>query len=160
MEQSSEKPQTSPGKHKLNGAKDGVPFSADNQPSSESKKRGWDKRKKSKELAEAILSLKFVGAKDSKLKQMMAEMFGVKEKDLTVEMMMLFRQTEKAIQKGDTFAFMAVMDRVYGKAKQHTDITTKDKELPAPVVAPAADIDYDQLSDEVLEAIWKARKPE
>jgi len=40
-------------------------------------------------------------------------------------MMLMFRQAEKAVQKGDTRAFDAVMDRAFGKPKQDVNATVK-----------------------------------
>lgn len=155
--ETSEKPQTGgTGRHKVNGAADGVPFSKENQPSPEAKSKGWDRKRVGKELAAQILSLKFKGANNSPLLKNIASYFGVKEKDITVEMMMMFRQAEKAISKSDTFAFNAFMDRAHGKAKM--DITTNGKDINTPP-PPGSNIDYTQLPDEVLEAIVKARKP-
>ena len=96
----------------------GVKFSKDNQPSGEAKSAGKIKKKKGMELAKAVLELSFKGMKNSALKKAAAEYYGIDESEITVEMMLLFRQAEKAIQKADTFAFNAVMDRAHGKPKQ------------------------------------------
>lgn len=122
----SKKPQRNGGKGKLRGAKDGVPFGVQKQPSPEAKRAGWLKKKKGQELAKAILELSFKGMKDSQLKKAASEYFGVNQKDLTVEMMLIFRQAEKAIQKADTNAFVAVMDRAHGKPKQESIVKVND----------------------------------
>jgi hypothetical protein len=96
----------------------GKKFSKDNQPLPEAKSAGKMKKKKGMELAKAVLDLTFKGMKDSALKKAAAEYYGIDESEITVEMMLLFRQAEKAIQKADTLAFNAIMDRAHGKPKQ------------------------------------------
>ena len=118
MNETPEKPHGSPGRRLLNGAADGVPFSSQNQPSPAQKKKGWARKKVGKQLAQAISQLNYVGASGSQLKAQIAQTF---------EMMMLLRQAEKGINKADTFAFNAFMDRLHGKPVQHTDITSNNK---------------------------------
>jgi hypothetical protein len=110
------------GRHKID-PQAGVKFTAENQPSSESKKKGWAKKKAGSDLAKALLGLKYNGPANSKLKAEIAAAFGVKEDAITVEMMMTLRQVEKSIAKNDTYAFNAIMDRAHGKPKQQMDIT-------------------------------------
>lgn len=102
------------------------PFSAENQPTPEQKKEGWLKKKRGPELAKAVLQLAFQGMKNSELKKQAAEYYGIEESELTVELMLLFRQAEKAIQKADTPAFNAVMDRSYGKPKEKLEHSGPD----------------------------------
>jgi hypothetical protein len=104
---------------------DSAKFTSTNQPSGEAKKNGRLKNKTGIELARAILQLSFEGAKDSPLKKAAAEYFKISEQEITVEMMLMFRQAEKAVQKGDTRAFEAVMDRAFGKPKQDLHATVK-----------------------------------
>ena len=40
---------------RLNGAADGVPFTSENQPSSEAKKRGWKEKRAEKHLTQMII---------------------------------------------------------------------------------------------------------
>lgn len=108
------------GPGKMNGKETGIPFGILKQPTPEQKKAGWAKKKRGQELAKAILDMAFKGQDNSQLKKQAAAYFGVKEKNITVEMMLLFRQAEKAIQKADTNAFNAVMDRTFGKPKQES----------------------------------------
>jgi len=109
-------------------------FSSTNQPSAESKRRGQLKKKMAGDLAQAILHAAFVGAADEVLKKKMSEFFKVKEKHITVEMMMNFRQIQKAISKGDTTAFQAVMDRAYGKPKIMVENSGTLPMVPTPVL--------------------------
>lgn len=117
----------------------GKKFSKNYQPPPENKAAGKWRKKQGQELAKAILDLAFKGMKNSELKKAAAEYYGVDEKEITVEMMMVFRQAEKAIQKADTPAFNAVMDRAHGKPAQRTEVTGEDgKDLfPAPQLTPA-----------------------
>lgn len=128
MEQSpNERGKFKGGKGAIRGAIDsGSPFSSTNQPSTESRRLGQFKRKRGQDLARAILELGFQGMKDSALKKAASEYYNIPEEEITVEMMMLFRQTEKAIQKADTGAFNAVMDRAHGKPKEKVEMTGKD----------------------------------
>lgn len=108
------------------GPDTGKKFSKDYQPSAASKKAGWAKKRKGQELVQAILQEAFKGMKDSKLKQQAAEYFGIAQKNVTVEMMLHFRQAEKAIQKADTQAYSALLDRAFGKPKDKMELTGKD----------------------------------
>lgn len=107
----------SKGRVPFRGAVDGKPFSKDNQPSPEAKSKG---KKKSKLLTE-LLELTFKGPTRGKIKAAMAKYMGIPEEELTVEDMMHGRQIERAISKSNTFAYMAVMDRAFGKPKQITE---------------------------------------
>ena len=55
---------------------------------------------------------------DKDYRTVTAAYFGIEEDQVTVKMVMEFRQIEKAIRKSDTSAFVAVMDRAYGKPPQ------------------------------------------
>jgi hypothetical protein len=139
-------PKRKPGKGAMNGNSHGKGFTSKRQPTKEQLKAGWAKKRKAAELVKAIFELQFKGLKNSELKKMAAEYFGVNEEDITIEMMLIFRQTEKAIQKADTQAFNAVMNRAYGNK---VDITTNDESINQPGTA----IDYANLSIEELEQL-------
>lgn len=101
--------------------------STDSQPSPEAKKAGWAKKLKGQELAKAVLELAFKGTGKGEIKKAAAEYYGITEDEITVEMMLLFRQAEKAIDKSDTYAFNSVMDRAFGKPKEKAEIKTDNK---------------------------------
>lgn len=128
---------------------DGVPFSKKNQPSGEAKSLGWMKKKKGQELAQAIMELAFKGMKNDALKKAAAEYYGVKPEDITVEMMMVFRQAEKAIQKSDTNAFNAVMNRAHGLPKQ-VQVTADLKRNE--------DLDLTQFTDDELRQLVELQR--
>jgi hypothetical protein len=111
------------GRHGKMGPDTGVKFSKDYQPSGAAKSAGKLAKKRGQELAKAVLELTFKGMKDSGLKKLAAEYFGIDEKEITIEMMLLFRQAEKAIQKADTNAFNAYMNRAFGMPKQETELS-------------------------------------
>lgn len=117
----------------MNGKETGVPFTKENQPSPEAKSMGWLKKNKGPELVKAIFDLAFQGNKRNRLKKAAAQYYGLDEKEVAVEMMLVFRQIEKAIQKSNTQAFTAVMDRAYGKPKEKIDHTTGGKPISTPV---------------------------
>lgn len=121
--ETTKKPRKTGGKGKI-GPEDGKRYSKSYQPTSEAKRIGWLKKKRGQELAKAILELQFKGMKDSQLKKAASEYFGIAQKDLTVEMMIIFRQAEKAIQKADTQAATFIMDRSHGKPKEKIELKT------------------------------------
>lgn len=126
IQKTSEKPAKRPGKGGNVLPDTPKPFTPDNQPTPEQKKAGWLKKKRAQDLAKAVLEMKFVGSKDGGLKKEVAEFFGISEEEITVEIMMLFRQAEKAIKKFDTPAFNAVMDRAFGKPKEKLEHSGPD----------------------------------
>lgn len=97
------------------------PFTKENQPPPEVKKAGWARRKALKELIEFQMCGKLEGSKKD-YPALTASFYGIDVKDVTIRMIMEFRQIEKAILKGDTGAFNAVMDRAVGKAKQAIEL--------------------------------------
>lgn len=100
------------------GKPPGAHFSSGNQPAGELKSKGRRKKLRAQELVRAVLA---VAAKSEKVKAMRAEAaeyFGMKEKDLNIEVLMIYKQIHKALEEGSTIAFREVMDRGYGKAVQ------------------------------------------
>lgn len=126
------KPATKPAGKGGTPVPDGIPFSKENQPSSESKKAGWARRAALKDLLKIVTTKKFDGD-DNDYKKQTAKYFGIPENEVTILMVMEFRQIHKAITGADTSAFNAVMDRAYGRVKQagedpqHLVITIKGK---------------------------------
>lgn len=114
----SEKPAKRPGRNGNVPPDTPKPFTSDNQPTPEAKREGWLKKKRAQELVKAVLELNFQGGKGAALKKEAAEYFGIDAKEITIEMMLLYKQTKKAIDDSDTQAFNAVMDRAFGKPKE------------------------------------------
>lgn len=96
-------------------------FSETNQPTGVVKSIGWAKRRTGLELVKYALETNFKGKAGSELKKASAQYFGISEDDITVEMMLIFRQIEKAISESDTPAFKAVMERAFGMPKQQIE---------------------------------------
>lgn len=111
----------------FDGKKDGKHFSSESQPSSEAKKAGWARKLKGQELARAVLELAFKGNVDNDLRKEAAEYYNIEPSEINVEMMLLFRQAQKAIQQSDTSAFSAIMDRAFGKPKEKIEAKTDNK---------------------------------
>lgn len=101
----------------------GKRFSPTYQPTGKAKGEGRAKKRKGQELVQAILDMYFKGRDNQKLRKAAAEYFDVPENDIAVETMMVFKQIERAIEKGDTNAFTAIMDRAFGKPAQPTELT-------------------------------------
>lgn len=95
-------------------------FDVAGQPSSESKKAGWAKKKSGRDLVIAFFETPFSAttpAAKSKL-QKFANAYGLQPEEVTVELMAIHAQVEKAVLNGDTYAFRNLMDRAYGLPKQ------------------------------------------
>lgn len=108
---------------KFEGIKDGVPFGHPNnpQPTGEAKSLGKLRKKTGMELAKAILNLTFndIPVEDG-LKQKVADFYGIPVEDVTIEVVLHYKQIEKA-GKGDTYAYATFMNRALGMPKQVTE---------------------------------------
>ncbi len=120
------KPAKRPGRGGVPPPEAPKPFTKENQPAPELKKEGWAKKKRAQDLVKAILDLQFKGKENSELKAQAAAYFGVPVAEITIEMMIVFRQAEAAIQKGDTQAANFIMDRAFGKPKQESVVRVND----------------------------------
>ncbi len=116
-------------------------FTAERQPETEARKKGWLKRKKAKDLVKEIMSLDFVGA-NPEFRENMARYFGVEPEELSVEGALVMAQLAPAINKGDTAAFNSIMDRAYGKPKEDR-------------IAAANPLQMADKTDDELEALLK-----
>lgn len=92
-------------------------FTAENQPSGEAKAKGYLKKRVGRELLRTILAMDFKGMGPA-FKQQLGEYYGLDPEEITNEGALVLSQLITAIQKGDTFAFNAIMDRAYGKPKE------------------------------------------
>jgi hypothetical protein len=125
-EESTNKSQRNSGYGTLRGAVDGVPFSADNQPSGELKSEGKKKARLLKDLLSISTSKEFGSEEQNNYRRLTSQYLGIPEEQVDIQMIMHFRQIQRAISKSDTYAYTAVMDRAFGKPKQQTEITGKD----------------------------------
>lgn len=103
--------------------KNGALFSITNQPPAEAKKQGWLKKRQAAELVKALLSAPFAGNRE--MAERVATYLDVPTEAVTVELMLHAQQLKKAIECGDTTAYMAVLDRAYGKASAKIEADMK-----------------------------------
>lgn len=101
----------------MNGNETGRSFTSTNQPSSEAKSRGQKKRYGLKKLLD-ITTPGRVGTNQINYAQLAADFYGIEIEDVTIRMIMDFRQIEKSVAKADTAAYEAIMNRAYGKPGQ------------------------------------------
>jgi AraC-like DNA-binding protein len=92
-----------------------------NQPNPALKKAGWAKRKRSRELVQALLEQEHIG--DPLLKAQCAIYFNCSPDEVTNELMVIGTQVFKAIQDGDIEAARLVLERAYGRPTE--DITLR-----------------------------------
>lgn len=128
------RPLTKRGAPAFRGAQDGNPFTTKNQPTGKQKSEGWLKKKLLKDMLGLSTSANFQGSKTD-YRKLTAEYLGIQEKEVTIKMVMEFRQIEKAILKGDTSSFNSIMDRAFGRPKQALEHTGQDgKEITLRIV--------------------------
>jgi hypothetical protein len=138
-----------------NLGKVGKHFSKDYQPTPEQQQKGKLRKAHGKELAKLILENEFIG--NIKVRNAIERYFGIRPGDINNEAMMILKQVRKAIDKDDTTAFVAVLNRAHGLPKQPLEHTGQDgKPIEQTVIS---NIDYSKLSNEDLKAILRARKP-
>lgn len=107
------------------------------QPSSESKKKGWAKRRRNQELARTLLGLKFIGQDSTRMGKLFRDKlrtyFGMSAEqieELDLESAVLLRLIGSAIEDGDNDAAREIMDRAYGKSTQFVDLKSDDEDRP------------------------------
>ena len=94
------------------GPNTGVKFSSTYQASPEAKSKGLLKRRIFKELMDQPL---IKNDQNSKLIELAASYLQIPEDQITWPDIMHVAQIRKAVRKADTFAYVAVMDRIAGK---------------------------------------------
>lgn len=98
----------------------GVKFTPENQPSGEAKSIGMRRKFALRDLLSLSTGQKFEGSQKD-YRDACAIYFQIQPEDVTVKMIMEFRQIEKAILKGDTQAYNALMTRGFGAPKAESD---------------------------------------
>ena len=117
-------------------------FSSDNQPSPEAKKKGWQKKRLLKDLADILLQ----GHKLNEFKTLAKDLgIDLTDDEMTLEVAMSLKQAEKAIQKGDTSAYNSVMDRLKGRPMQEIDHKNNGKSFNE---VNKVDVIFKDFSDE------------
>lgn len=101
-------------------------FSKENQPTGKQKSDGHKKRQAIKEMIRMMFENKYKFSDDSQLKKQMITAFGPEVADKTILEIMTLQQVQKAILKGDTQAFIALLDRVDGRPVQAIAETDAD----------------------------------
>lgn len=89
-------------------------FTSEKQPSPENKKKGQKQYWALRRLLELSTGQKFTGS-TKEYRKATADYFNIPEDEVTISMIMDFRQIEKSIKKADTTAYKAVKDRAFGK---------------------------------------------
>jgi len=101
-------------------------FSSTNQPDPEKQKATKAKKRVIKETIRALLETQYKFAPDSQLKKQMVAAFGADVLKKPILEVMALQQVQKAILKGDTQAFTALLDRVDGRPVQAIAETDPD----------------------------------
>lgn len=130
------------GRGRKNIHKDGVKFSSEHQPSPEAKSEGKRKKKLLKEISEMIVS----GSEIQEIAEPLSFYFGVQPDDLDHETLADLVQLQKAIKEGDTRAYAEFKDRLRGRPKTTTDITTRGRPIDnfmRPLILNVAVTQYD-----------------
>ena len=110
-------------------------YSKEYQPSPESKSKP-----KTKTLLKQIAGQIVTGKAVDDLKPL-ATYLGVDPDQIDIETLMHLKQISKAIEKGDTKAYQAVLDRLKGKPHQSLDHTIDTKEIQILNNDPLSDAD-------------------
>jgi len=120
----------------------GKKFTSDNQPSPEAKKKGWQKKRLLKDLADILLQ----GDKLNEFKTLSKDLgIDLTDDEMTLEVAMSLKQAEKAIEKGDTSAYNSVMDRLKGRPMQEIDHKNNGKSFNE---VNKVDVIFKDFSDE------------
>ena len=119
------------GKGAMNGLETGRPFSKENQPDPKRKSEGAKRHWVLRDLLNKVTGQKFEGSAKV-YRDLCARYFQIEPSQVTVKMIMDFRQIERAILKGDTTAYKAITDRAYGRPREEqapiVDIPTDTSE--------------------------------
>lgn len=108
------------------------PFTSDYQPGAAKSKATRAKQKTIRDAFKLLLKMKYQMPEKSKLRKELVKAFGeAAVKKMTTADLMAVQQMQKAIKKGDTFAFTAVLNQAMGMPKQEIEDVS---DRPAPPV--------------------------
>lgn len=122
--QTPKKPRKS-GRGAMNGNETGVPYSKENQPSPKAKSIGRQKAKFKRDAIRELLNLPYKFVPDSPIKKQLVSAFGNAILQMPVGEVMGLQQIQKAILKGDSQAFTAIMNQAFGMPKQEVETTER-----------------------------------
>lgn len=106
----------------MNGKETGKAFGeAQRQPSDESKRQGWAKKKFKRELIKEFLNTKFTFPKNSKIAKELIAAFGEDVTECDAGTIATLRQIQNVIDFGNPIAFEKLMNQAYGQPKQEIE---------------------------------------
>jgi hypothetical protein len=120
-------------------------FSSERQPPGDLKSAGWAKRRRNQDLARMLLGRKYVGqiiAKDNAtvsegFRRAIAPYFGMTDEEmaeLSNEAAIYLKQIGLAIEHGDQTAAQAIIERAYGRPREHVDLTDDEGNRPQIII--------------------------
>lgn len=112
------------------------PFSSTNQPPKENKIRGRLRGLQSQKLVQAILKMAVKSPEAKKVLTEASKFFGIPEKELNAEALLLYQQAKKGIIGGDTESFRALMDRAFGKPPARLHLDAPQNPEPSEILLP------------------------
>lgn len=114
---------------------EGRRFDSEYQPSPEAKSMGWKRRMGLREMLK-LSTAELRNKKGEPYRDLVAIALDMNPEDVTLEMIMDFRQIEKASKRTDSYAYKVVKEFAHGKARQ----------IPEEPPPPTPDSDQDQKS--------------
>lgn len=132
-------------------------FSSTNQPDPAKAKATKAKKRFTRELVKQMLNTKYKFQDSSQIKQQLVAAFGPEVANMTVGEIMTLQQANKAILKGDTFAFQNLLNQAFGLPKQKHELGGEDGE-PIKFEEKKSSIDPSKLSPDVLKALYESIK--
>lgn len=97
-------------------------FSKENRPDEAKRiagiKKAAEKKRFTRDVMKGMLTINYKFAEGTQLKQQLVHSFGDGILEMSVAEIMVLQQMQRAILKGDTYAFNSLMDQALGKPMQ------------------------------------------